>query len=185
MQKQPYPMVLEAIRQEYTYDPDTGLIYRKGQQVGAKLHQRVSVCVAISHPEYLTIFCNLPAHQIAWYLTHGVWADKIIDHIDGDPHNNRLANLRLATEQENARNVRKRTSRTYTSQYKGVYWRKNRIEGTGKWEATIRSLGNNVRLGRFDTEEEAARAYDSAAILIHGEFAKLNFPLLPLNHTQG
>lgn len=55
---------------------------------------------------------------------------------------------------------------------KGVSWNKRRE----KWQADIGMSGKRKRLGRFNTAEEAARAYDEAAKELHGEFARLNFP---------
>lgn len=92
------------------------------------------------------------------------------DHIDGDGLNNRRSNLRPATQQQNTRNRSK--SATNTSGFKGVC----RTPQEGKWRARIAVNCSTKFIGLFDSPEEAARAYDAAAIQLHGEFAKLNFP---------
>lgn len=92
-----------------------------------------------------------------------------VDHRDGDGLNNTRANLRLATHAENMRNSRLKVSNT--SGFRGVYFHKQR----GKWRATIRAGARRLSLGMFDTAEEAAIAYDRAAVIEHGEFASLNF----------
>jgi hypothetical protein len=94
-----------------------------------------------------------------------------VDHKNGDGLDNRRENLRLCTRGQNACNARK-TNRARSSRFKGVSWdRANR-----KWAAQICKDYQNRLIGRFDDEEEAARAYDEQAKILHGEFARLNFP---------
>jgi len=90
-----------------------------------------------------------------------------IDHIDGDGLNNQRSNLRWGTRSQNHANRRQKRGKK-TSPYKGV----KKKEGRHKWEAYIQ----HDYLGYYDTEEEAARAYDAAAFQRWGEYAKLNFP---------
>ena len=101
-------------------------------------------------------------------LIMGVLDDPkaIIDHIDGDGCNNRKSNLRVCTQMENLWN-RKPTEGTL-SRYKGV------ANDKGKWGAKITKDKKTYNLGRFDTEEQAAEAYNKAAIELFGEFAQLN-----------
>ena len=96
---------------------------------------------------------------------------KVVHHDDGNGLNNTKENLRIVTVSENNKYVRKR-GRAASSKYKGVSLEKR----NGKWRAGIKSDGKYKSLGYFENEEDAARAYDEAAKVHHGNFAVLNFP---------
>ncbi|WP_371417778.1 HNH endonuclease [Roseivivax sp. THAF197b] len=100
----------------------------------------------------------------------GAYPPAQIDHRNGDRTDNRWINLRAAEKSENCRNVKSRTGST--SSYLGVSFRRDR----NIWRAVIFTDGKQKFLGTYKSEEEAARAYDAAAIRHHGEFARLNFP---------
>lgn len=92
-----------------------------------------------------------------------------VDHKNGDGLDCRRNNLRLATNTENGQNSRRRLDNR--SGYKGVSWHKV----VSRWRARIKVDGVEIRLGYYDTPEEAALAYDEAARKYHGEFARTNF----------
>jgi hypothetical protein len=109
---------------------------------------------------------NLKMHQLLMPISKG----QVIDHKNSNGLDNRIANLRVCSPQENAFNRAKH--RNGTSKFKGVYWDKDRE----KWRAEIMRDGVRHKLGRFTSEEAAAVAYDSAALMLFGEFARINFP---------
>lgn len=98
---------------------------------------------------------------------------KVTDHINGNSLDNRKLNLRITDNINNCwnRNSPKLKKRK-TSKYKGVYYAKQR-RGK-KWEACITKNFKKSRIGLFNTEIEAAEAYNKKALELFGEFAKLN-----------
>lgn len=112
------------------------------------------------------------AHHLAWAIVNGDYPQDEIDHINGNPADNRICNLRAADRQQNVRHTRPR--RGCRSQYKGVHlWRK-RGSSQSYWRATITLNGTTKSLGYFKTEIEAAMAYNEAAAKHFGAFAILN-----------
>ena len=111
-------------------------------------------------------------HRLIFLWYHG-YLPEFLDHIDGDPSNNSIDNIREATNQENGWNQKKRKSinnKPTSSKYKGVSWHKP----TKKWLTQITIDGKTKHLGLFISEIKAALAYNKAAIKWFGEFAKLN-----------
>lgn len=96
----------------------------------------------------------------------------VVDHKNGDKLDNRKENLRICTTAQNIRNSKKTKTRKCSSAYKGVGFH---IE-TGKWRGSIFINYKRICLGLFNTEIEAAEAYDNAAAYYHLEFASFNFP---------
>lgn len=113
-------------------------------------------------------------HQFVMHAEPG----QFVDHRNGNGLDNRKENLRFATPEQNSQNVT-RSANQKRGGFKGVVWNRR----GKKWEARIggaprRANGSKAYtyLGLFESAEEAARAYDRAALARFGEFAALNFP---------
>lgn len=92
-----------------------------------------------------------------------------IDHINGNKLDNRKSNLRIVTRSENCMNTGKRNN-TYSSRFKGVSFYKR----LGNWTAQVHKDYKRIFLGYFDSEIEAARAYNAKALELYGDKVKLN-----------
>jgi hypothetical protein len=149
-----------------SYQPDTGefrwLIspvngVRRGQESGC-VDSNGYLVIGFRGRRYL-------AHRLAWLFQTGEWPKHSIDHKNIDKTDNRIANLRLATNAQNSANRPKWSG--CSSKYKGVTLKRN-----GRWKASIRVAGKSVHLGVFEREADAGAAYISAAAEVFGEFAR-------------
>lgn len=127
-----------------------------------KVYPRTSVYREGRSP--LTVFM----HQMVMPCGAGLEAD----HVSGNTLDNRKENLRPATHQQNIMNSEKYRGNKH-SQYKGVT--KHSANGS-RWRSRIRHNNVLICIGNYDSEEEAARAYDTKALELFGPFARINFP---------
>src|SRR5258708_6676719 len=158
----------ERLKELLTYSPDTGLFYwavkpnrdvAAGARTGSKSADG-ALLIRIEGKLYR-------AHRLAWLYVHGEWP-KVIDHINGEPSDNRLANLRDCSQKQNTWNMR--AHRDNSSGVKGASFCQRRQ----LWFARICRDGRSHHLGYFSTVERASDAYDAAARRLHGEFARTN-----------
>lgn len=99
----------------------------------------------------------------------GINSKTKVDHKDGDGLNNQRQNIRVATTSQNGGNRRKQAKPT-SSKFKGVCWHKR----DKVWQVMIMANGKYTYVGFFQSEVEAAMAYNKAATSLFGEFAHLN-----------
>jgi hypothetical protein len=107
-------------------------------------------------------------HRLIGKAFHNLTDDSHIDHRWHDPADH--TSIRVATHTQNMRNAR--GWRNSSSRFKGVSW----LAAKRKWYACIELDGRTKSLGRYESEQDAARAYDRAALAAWGEYAYLNFP---------
>lgn len=160
-------ITLDELRRIIHYDPLTGVFHwavprpkiRVGDVAGTTIgkHNKNHVCIIIYGKKY-------KAHRLAWFYTHGIWPNGQIDHEDLDGMNNRLINLREATNGQNCANRRAFGA----SGLKGASLHRK----SGKWHAQITYNKKCISIGYFDTAEEAHSAYVTTARRLHGEFAR-------------
>lgn len=156
----------EKVRELLEYDPDTGQLFWR------KNHGRAKAGVLAgdrTRSGYIRLSFGGRKHyaqRVIWLWVHGEWPPNDIDHINGIKSDNRLHNLRCATRSQNVANTDTRS--TNTSGRKGVSWNR----ATGKWQAEIRIAGDRKYLGVFDDIEDAAAAYNEAAVERFGDFAR-------------
>ena len=126
-----------------------------------------------NHGPYAIASVRLPDGRRSMIFMHKLltgWPRT--DHANHDGLDNQRRNLRPATSSQNQAN-RHRTRSSGTSQFKGVYWDRR----DSWWIARIMINRRHHVLGYFRAEEDAARAYDAAALEAWGEYAYLNFPV--------
>jgi hypothetical protein len=160
------PPDMDILKDILDYDSATGVF--RWKKTLSRRNVAGNVAGALSHGYVAIQFDGIRymAHRLAWLYENGEWPENDIDHVNSVRNDNRISNLRLATRGENLRNLS--TPSHNTSGVKGVSWHKAR----NSWRATIKLNKRSMHLGNFETKEDAAKAYASAAVFLFGEFAK-------------
>lgn len=165
-------LTIERLKEVLRYDEESGeffwIVHRTGTApVGS---QAGSVDYRKDGRGYRRVYFEgrrYLAHRLAWFYVFGVWPTHQIDHRDGNGLNNRISNLREATTCE--QNQNRRMCRSNKSGVKGVSWNKS----NQRWHAQIEANGVARHLGSYLTKEDAGKAYEQAALKLHGEFARV------------
>jgi hypothetical protein len=133
----------------FTWLVDSGARKVAGKVAGTPGVNRPCIYISIKRKKYL-------AHRLAWFYVHGVWPAAQVDHKDGDPANNRLSNLREATNAQNQQNLRNPKG---LNPYVGVHFNKEH----GVYTARI----NGKHIGYAKTAELARDLYLKAKAELH------------------
>lgn len=158
----------EKLKAFVTYDEATGVFFWRRSRYRVKAGDRAG----FPHNEgYWQIHIKgktYYAHRLAWLYVYARWPECGLDHINGVRSDNRICNLREATPTQNAQN--RKLGSNNKAGTKGVYW-----DAYAKaWRALIHVNGQAMSLGCFETKEQAEEAYQGAALLFFGEFARLS-----------
>jgi hypothetical protein len=160
-------MTAEELRRILRYEPETGNFYWLIKRQGVRLNKPAGGVGVGSYIQIRIDGTLYYAHRLAWLYIHGVWPANKIDHRDENGFNNRLDNLREATNAQNAMNTTKAYSHNKSSGIKGVSFSRTRM----KWEAHIQVNRKHKFLGYYDNMEEALVARKAAELDYFGEFA--------------
>jgi hypothetical protein len=150
------------VRELFEYDATTGVVTRR-ITVGRR-GPAGAVVGCLTAKGYLSVRIDgrfFLLHRVIFLYVHGRMPAAQIDHRNGIKTDNRLTNLREATEPENSQNVK--AHRDSSSGLLGVSWR----ESSRKWRASIGINGTHKHLGYFDSKADAHRAYVEAKRELH------------------
>jgi len=162
----------DLLRELLRYEPDTGKLFWRERPIEMftaerhmnawnARHKNKEAFTASNDRMYRVgdIFSKaFKAHRVIWAIHHGDWPDDQIDHINGVRDDNRIENLRVVTNAENARN--KSMRKNNKSGVMGVYWNKCK----SKWSAEIQCNGKKIHLGYFTSKDDAAAARAAADV---------------------
>lgn len=153
----------EQLLADWLYDAETGVFIRR-RSVGRHGRHKAGTVASCNSHGYIVIRLGGKlhgAHRLAWLYKHGEWPE-LVDHINGDKADDRIANLRSVTQAENMQNL-KVAPVSSKSGLLGAH----RFGRSKKWTARIRINGVSTRLGSYATAEEAHAAYMAAKALHH------------------
>lgn len=157
---------IETLRRLFRYETETGNVYWIAQGKGRIKKKAAGTIVKAGYIGIMIDGKRHYAHRIAWALHYGNHPVDQLDHINGIKTDNRIVNLRQATNLQNGKNVKLNTKNT--TGVKGVYLCKD----TGKWRASIKVDNKKICLGRYINLEKARLARINAEIKYFGQWRR-------------
>lgn len=170
----------ELLRQVLRYDANTGKLFWLPRPVGmfasewawkvfCKTREWREAFTSISghgYPHGSVFGSYVQAHRVAWAVHHGEWPRDQIDHINNDRSDNRMCNLREATNSQNHMNKPKSVANS--SGHKGV----SPTKCGKKWRVRVKVNGKMKQYGEFLRIEDAVARYAEVSAMLHGEFSR-------------
>ena len=160
-------MTQEKLKELLYYNQENGFFYWRHNK-GRNVIKPWDKAGSVNGKGYIKLQLNgkcWQAHRLAWLYVYGSLPSHDIDHINGIKSDNRISNLRPATNAQNHWNTGIRS--TNKSGVKGVHWHK----GSKRWVASCRSNGKQVHLGAYLDVAEASEAIRKYRQKHHGEYA--------------
>lgn len=157
-------LTVSRLKELLHYAPDSGVFTWKISRSRTAKAGQVAGC--LSSTGYRMIAIDRRSYKesrLAWFYTHEKWPPHFLDHRNGNPADNRIANLREATNGQN-----KACAGPQRNNALGIKGVSRDHRG---YRAQIRKNGKKIYLGYFATPAEASAAYQRAAAAMHGEFA--------------
>lgn len=147
------------------YDANTGIfVWKQRNTRGPRLEGKLAGYLLASGYRLIRIHGKkYYAHRLAWLIHSGEWPKWDIDHINGNPSDNRICNLRDVTTALNLQNQRKATMQNKSSGLLGV----TRGNSDSTWVAQIKTNGKSIRIGIYSCKFEAHEAYKKSKRELH------------------
>lgn len=155
---------LDSVRELLRVNEDGSLVWLRNRGRGVRAGDIAGALSPAGYWDVTVLGVRIRAHRVVFALTHGRWPVGEVDHINGNPADNRPENLREASVFQNRQNGRARSNNT--SGHKGVCYDTK----TGRWTVRVRAFGHVHWFGRHDDAELAGLIYQEAARKLHGEF---------------
>ena len=156
--------LLKSAKEMLDYNPETGLFRWKVSRRGSVKAGDIAGSVRADGYVRLKIAQQgVWAHRLAWLWMYGVWPSHTIDHVNGNPTDNRIRNLRDVPQRTNSENMRSARLRKNGGSLIGAHWSTT----WKRWKSSIGINGKTIHIGWFDTEQAAHEAYVSAKRKLH------------------
>lgn len=157
---------IETLQRLFRYEPETGNVYWVAEGKGRIKKKAAGTVVKAGYIGIMIDGKRYYAHRIAWALHHGKHPIDQLDHINGIKTDNRIVNLRQASNLQNGKNIK--TKRNNTSGYSGVVFCKQ----TGKWRVMIKVNSKSIHFGRYKNLYDAVAIRKKAEIQYFGEWRR-------------